>query len=205
MPTALERQGDFSQSVNPNGSPIVVRDPASGAAFPGNKIPLSRISPIGQAMLNLFPLPNTTDPSGARQFNYSDVLSNTDPRKDKILRVDYNISTKDNLFVRLLQDYQAQSGFGAILGAAGDGWGQFPHNYFIPSVGAAMTYIHTFKPNLVNEATFGQNRARTSRTMPTGCDGVRQQFAAAEGEWIHTYASDDLSGFGELFEPAAQH
>ncbi len=53
----------------------MVRDPTSGAAFPGNKIPLSRFSPIGQAMLNLFPLPNTTDPSGARQFNYSDVLS----------------------------------------------------------------------------------------------------------------------------------
>jgi Carboxypeptidase regulatory-like domain/TonB-dependent Receptor Plug Domain len=175
MPTALERQGDFSQSVNPNGSAILIRDPLSGqpcsstnaaGCFPGNKIPLSRISPIGQAMLNLFPLPNTTDPSGARQFNYSDVLSNTDPRKDKILRVDYNISTKDNLFVRLLQDYQAQSGYGAILGAAGDGWGQFPHSYFIPSVGAAMTYIHTFKPNLVNEATFGQNRAH-QQNVPT--------------------------------------
>jgi hypothetical protein len=67
MPTALERQGNFSQSVNPNGSPIPVRDPLSGATcsttnsqgcFPGNIIPLNRISPIGQAMLNLFPLPN---------------------------------------------------------------------------------------------------------------------------------------------------
>ena len=84
-------------------------------------------------MLNLFPLPNTTDPTGQRQYNYTDVLSNTDPRRDNILRVDYNISSQDTMFVRLLQDYQAQSGFGAILGAAGDGWGQFPHSYFIPS------------------------------------------------------------------------
>ena len=30
MPTALERQGNFSQSVNTNGSPIPVRDPLSG-------------------------------------------------------------------------------------------------------------------------------------------------------------------------------
>ena len=26
----------------------------------------------------------------------------------------------------------------------GDGWGQFPHSYFIPSAGFATTYIHTF-------------------------------------------------------------
>jgi hypothetical protein len=166
MPTALERAGDFSQSFNPNGSQIVIRDPLTGAAFPGNKVPASRISAIGLAQLSLFPLPNTVDPTGQRQYNFQDVLSNTDPRKDKILRVDYNISSKDTLFVRLLQDYQAQSGFGAILGAAGDGWGQFPHSYFIPSVGAAATYIHTFTPTLVNEATFGQNRAH-QQNMPT--------------------------------------
>jgi len=175
MPTALERQGNFSQSVNPNGSPILVRDPQSGATcsstsaagcFPGNIMPTSRLNPIGQAMLSLFPLPNTTDPTGQRQYNFTDVLSNTDPRLDKILRVDYNISAKDNMFVRLLQDYQAQSGFGAILGAGGDGWGQFPHSYFIPSAGFAITYVHTFTPNLINEATAGQNRAH-QQNKPT--------------------------------------
>lgn len=168
MPTELERQGNFSQSVNPNGSPILIRDPLSGQActstnaagcFPGNIIPASRISPIGQAMMNLFPMPNTVDPTGQRQYNFTDVLGNTDPRTDKILRVDYNISSKNTMFVRLLQDYQAQSGYGAILGAIGDGWGQFPHSYFIPSAGFATTFVHTFTPNLINEATVGENRA----------------------------------------------
>ena len=175
MPTALEREGNFSQSVNPNGSAILVRDPLSGltcsttsaaGCFPGNIIPANRLSPIGQAMLNLFPLPNTTDPTGQRQYNYTDVLSNTDPRRDIILRGDYNISSKDTIFVRGLKDYQAQSGFGAILGAAGDGWGQFPHSYFIPSVGIAATYVHTFSSNLINEVTAGQNRAH-QQNVPT--------------------------------------
>lgn len=160
MPTAAERQGDFSKS------PAVVRDPNTGQQFPGNIIPQSRISPIGQAMLNLFPLPNAVDPTGLNKYNYTDILSNTDPRTDKILRVDYNISAKDTMFVRLLQDYQAQSGYGAILGASGDGWGQFPHSYFIPSVGAAVTYTHIFRPNLINEATLGQNRAH-QQNKPT--------------------------------------
>jgi hypothetical protein len=64
MPTALERQGNFSQSVNTNGSPILIRDPITGqpcaatnaaGCFPGNIIPQSRISAVGAAMLNLFP------------------------------------------------------------------------------------------------------------------------------------------------------
>jgi hypothetical protein len=166
MPTALERQGDFSQSLNTNGSLITIKDPLNGSPFPGNTIPSNRFSPIGQAMLSLFPLPNTTDPTGQRQYNYTDVLSNTDPRLDKILRVDYNISVKDTMFLRLLQDYQAQSGYGAILGALGDGWGQFPHSYFIPSAGFATTYIHTFSSTLINEATVGQNRAH-QQNKPT--------------------------------------
>lgn len=168
MPTALERAGDFSQSFNTNGSPILIRDPNSGAAcavgntqgcFPGNKIPVSRISPIGLALLNRFPLPNASDPTGQGQYNSIFQFTNKQPREDKILRVDYNISSRDTMFVRLLQDYQDQSGYGAILGAIGDGWGQFPHSYHIPSAGAAMTYIHTFRPNLINEFTIGINRA----------------------------------------------
>ena len=159
MPTALEKTGDFSQSINPNGSPIVIRDPSNGNPFPGNVIPAAQQSPIGQAMLNVFPNPNTTDPTGLRQYNYNFIPVNANPRSDKILRVDYNISSRDTMFVRLLQDYQDSAGNGAILGAAGDGWGQFPHSYHIPSAGAATTYVHTFRPNLINELTWGINKA----------------------------------------------
>ncbi|MGH9612136.1 MAG: hypothetical protein ACRD4P_03550, partial [Bryobacteraceae bacterium] len=101
-----------------------------------------------------------------RQYNFADQLGNTNPRSDKILRVDYNASTKDTMYVRLLQDYQAQSGYGAILGALGDCWGQFPHSYFIPSAGIAGTYIHTFSPNVINELTMGINKAH-QQNKPT--------------------------------------
>src|SRR5438034_1213396 len=55
MPTALERQGDFSQSVNQSGALIVIRDPLTGQAFSGNRIPTNRINLNGQALLNVFP------------------------------------------------------------------------------------------------------------------------------------------------------
>src|SRR5207253_3366189 len=121
MPTERERNGDFSQTVNTTGQLIVIKDPLTGKPFQGNIIPRERFSPIGSAFLNLFPLPNTTDPTGQRQYNSQFQFSSSNPRRDKILRVDYNVSPKTTAFVRLIQDYQGSDGFGAILGAAGDG------------------------------------------------------------------------------------
>src|SRR5947207_15282107 len=69
VPTDLERAGNFSQSpANSNG----IYDPCAGNPqgpstpcphdqFPGNKIPADKIDPIGQALLNLYPLPNIPD------------------------------------------------------------------------------------------------------------------------------------------------
>src|SRR3569833_546795 len=61
-PTALERAGDFSQSRSnngtPAGAPIYILDPqANNAQFPDNKVPASRINPVGQAMRGGGPRP----------------------------------------------------------------------------------------------------------------------------------------------------
>src|SRR5262249_26278300 len=67
VPTALEQQGDFSQSVDASGKPVYVKDPllsgTCGAAsqvacFPGNRIPQNRFSPISQKLLSYYPTPN---------------------------------------------------------------------------------------------------------------------------------------------------
>ncbi|MBO0861847.1 MAG: carboxypeptidase regulatory-like domain-containing protein [Chloracidobacterium sp.] len=179
MPTALERQGNFSQSfivVNGAKQTILLKDPRNSlpctqtnqsGCFAGNIIPQSMMSPIGEAMMNFFPLPNATDPTGRNQYNFQTQLGNSNPREDKIIRIDYNISDKTTTFVRLIQDYQGQDGFGAILGAAGDGWGQFPHGYDIHAAGAVGTLIHNFRPNLINEATWGINRGHQTNTPLT--------------------------------------
>jgi hypothetical protein len=159
MPTALERRGDFSQTTTTTGVLIPVIDPLTGRQFPGNIIPADRLSRTGLAMMNLFPLPNTTDPTGRRQYNAEFINPSSNPRRDKILRVDYAIDPKTNFFVRLIQDYQGGDRYGAILGPSGGGWRQFPHGYDIPSAGAVGTLIHTFNPRTVGEFTYGINRA----------------------------------------------
>jgi hypothetical protein len=155
FPTALERQGDFSSSVDQNGQLILIRDPQTNAPFPNNRIPTARIDPKGQALLNLFPLPNAFDPA----HTYNDVFQRPidQPHNDTILRVDWNISSKATFYARGINDYQATRGdFGFVL--ASPAWPQLPVNYEIPARGIVGTLIYAFSPNRVNEVTFGVNR-----------------------------------------------
>ena len=71
VPTEQERAGNFAQSVDLNNKTIVVNDPTTGKAFPGNVIPASRIDPNGQALLKFLPLPNFFDRNlSAGRYNY---------------------------------------------------------------------------------------------------------------------------------------
>jgi hypothetical protein len=72
VPTALERQGNFSQSVDNNNRPLVIRDPLTQAPIPGNIVPASRIYGPGQALASFLPLPNTTGTG----YNYTSQVSN---------------------------------------------------------------------------------------------------------------------------------
>ncbi len=157
FPTAAERIGDFSDSRDQNNTVIPIWDPLNNRVpFPGNRVPTNRIDRNGQALLNIFPLPNNPDPS--RAFN-SLIQSTVDqPRRDTILRIDYNISNKTQFYWRGINDYEAFKGeFDFVL--ASSSWPQLPIKYQIRSAGMVSTLIHTFSPTLVNEFTFGVNRA----------------------------------------------
>ena len=65
LPTAAERQGDFSQSRDQNGNLITsIMDNTNGAPFPGNIIPQNRLYAPGLAVLNQYPMPNVTQAPG---------------------------------------------------------------------------------------------------------------------------------------------
>ncbi len=157
FPTQAQRNGDFSQTFDTNQRLIPIWDPLNNRVpFPGNIIPQNRIDRNGQALLNVFPLPNATDPTN--NFNALIQAPVDQPRQDKILRIDYNIGPRTQFYWRGINDYEAFKGdFGFVL--ASGSWGQLPINYQIRSAGMVSTLIHTFSPTLVNEFTFGVNRA----------------------------------------------
>jgi hypothetical protein len=106
VPTALERQGNFSQTRDSAGVPVTINDPQNGAPFPGNIIPSSRFNQFGQAILNYLPPPNI---SGNPLFNYQSQASNQSPQFDEVYRGDYNISDKWHLFGRILRSHNTQN------------------------------------------------------------------------------------------------
>ena len=169
MPTALERQGDFSQSFDSTGALIVIRDPQTGQPFPGNVIPAGRIDRNGQALLNLFPQPNLT---GDRQANYTFQSSYEQPRNDQVLRVDWNIGPKTNFYSRVNWGYEAyKGGWGFVLNNAN--WPQLPIAYEIHSYGVVNTLLHTFSPSLVAELTVGLNHGKQTVEPLTEADRER--------------------------------
>jgi len=83
MPTALERQGDFSQSFNRDGTLRVIYDPWTSRfgpngqiirdPFPGNKIPANRFDPLGTKLMSSLWAPNVAgdDRTGLNNFKYN--------------------------------------------------------------------------------------------------------------------------------------
>jgi hypothetical protein len=104
VPTAAERKGDFSHSVNNNNVPLTfINDPLTQQPFPGMQVPTTRFYGPGLALLNLLPLPNTTQTAN---FNYSSQLPGASPRRETLLRVDYNITNNLRVFGHWIDDQQ---------------------------------------------------------------------------------------------------
>jgi hypothetical protein len=154
MPTALERQGDFSKTVDTNGKLMSITDPLSKLQFPGNVIPRNRINTVGQGILNFFPLPNYTDPDPAQvyQRNYKASASGTHPRRNDMARLDTYPMSKINAYFRWIRDYDDQelpfNGFNYL-------YSSFMHPNPGHGYAAHVTYI--VRPTLVNEVSVGKN------------------------------------------------
>jgi len=160
VPTAPQRQGDFSQTFESNGALIPIKDPTTGQRFPGNVIPKSRIDPNGQAILNLFPAPNITSPT--LQFNYVYESTVNRPRHVEMLRVDYVINPSTTLFVRGIESHERYEGGIGMVGTSAN-WPQFAMLYKIVGKGLVANLTKVINPTTVNELTFGVNRGEQNR------------------------------------------
>ena len=103
VPTAAERAGDFSGPSIPGCTLPTPNDPLTGAPFPGNRIPSNRLSPAGQAYLNLYPLPNTTPAAGSCNNWVTSVTTPLYYRQENA-RLDYTVTNTSRLMVRYTQD-----------------------------------------------------------------------------------------------------
>lgn len=167
VPTALERQGNFSELLNPalngTGIPIQLYQPGSAGGAGGtdtlscngqnNVFCQGQIDPVAENILKMYPLPNANN--GAVYNNYVENINATNNTFQYDTRVDWDLSPKDQAFARFSYSNMHQfmpSPLGPILdGDYGDGYDANIGENF------AGSETHVFSPTLVNEFRIGYN------------------------------------------------
>ena len=147
VPSMAMRRGDFSELLDPAnpyfGRARVVTDPVTRQPFPNNIIPANRISPQGQALLNVYPEPIP----GFRQgtANWIDTFESWQNQRKDTVRVDYRISDHTNLAVRATH---IPFHFNTVLGSS-----RFVELWSRPNRTAVATVSSTISPTFLNEVT----------------------------------------------------
>jgi hypothetical protein len=178
VPTAAQRSGDFTsslgallyrQSNNTSGTtvtatPLFVTDTngtviqarsgmifrADGRAFAGNIIPSGNISPLAQALLAAYPLPNGP---GNIFTNNNININNT---RQETFRIDYNMNSNNRLFGRYTHDLsQTREACGLFSGVVSACFpGTTTTDTRVPGHVLAISYTSIISPAVVNEATY---------------------------------------------------
>ncbi len=163
MPTAAQRNGDFSQTTNPDGTLIPILDPFNNhTPFPGNIVPTSRVNTAGQALLNIFPLPNFNNPAvTSNQYNYIYQPYLKSYNNYHFFRVDWDPTEKLRMFWRL--DYDPVNDTGLF----GANWPELTTSDNFPYTVTALDVSYLFSPTLINDFVFGMN-GRNESNIPIG-------------------------------------
>jgi len=164
LPTALERAGDFSQSVDNNGQPFpYVKDPSSslpcaagntGGCYQAGgvvgRIPANSLYAPGLGVLNRYPVPNVTQGPGS-SYNYEIAAPTVDNlTQQPAVRLDYQFSSK----LRLTGKYSGQRARKLVTPGAIPGFTDVLNPYpYITNYGVTVNY--TWTPTTFIEGTYG--------------------------------------------------
>ncbi len=193
VPTALMRQGDFSELLTDPyilqffGGPVQIFDPSQPVgqrtAIPGNRLDQYQggalIDPIGQNFLNLFPLPNQTGPLGSSVYKNFRATS-TAPAETNYYVTKITHSLTDRQTLNVSYTYRK-------LPSTKGGFPRFPlpwvaqgvWNQLFKSHYARLQYDWTITPTLLNHFNAGFTRSNVAnrnftRGMPVSDLGLRE-------------------------------
>ena len=178
VPTALERAGDFSKSINSNNAAVFIRDPlnpgtgcsagdtsgcfrdstraTSSNPLGLNIIPQSRFNRSGVALLNYFPVPNTIGGTGGSVFNYLAQSPTDVPKRSQVLRFDIKPTNNDTIYWKYQWWTSDNLGTGTSGWPGNDNnrWGINSH-YLYKDDGWTANWVRVVSSSVVNEFNFG--------------------------------------------------
>jgi len=142
------RRGDLSSVT------ATIRDPLTGLAFPGNQIPVERISATARAILNNsanYPLPNRTVPGGVLNNYVGNTLLAIRAHQGDA-RIDWSQSNDSKFFGRYsfarYEDRRDEQPFPLVLTARNDQ----------PFDNVGLNWNRVFGSSIVNELLVGYSR-----------------------------------------------
>ena len=207
VPTALERQGDFSQSLDKNGCPIasapskagcptppMILDPLTRNPYPNGQIPKSLLYAPGIKLLNLLPLPNAP---GNTSYNYVYQPSGTVPRHEQTLRMDWNPTDQWRLYgtwVQTPQDY-------VDINASPSGFGIMPNfpitsvRFNHPALLSTLNVTRILSATMTNEASFSVNY-HANRIFPDDAQAISNSATGINLPTLYPQSAGFIPNFG---------
>jgi hypothetical protein len=216
VPTANQRNGFFNdtqggQNLNqPTTVKIPSGFPNAGQPAPNNDLS-PYITPMGQALMNMYPLPNYNDPNN--RYNYVFNSLQKQDTTQLTLRLDYNFSDSTKAYVRLAQDD------GQVDQQRGLWWNS--SDYALPTSvnntqlgrSAALNVTSVLSPTTTNELLFtysklkldnlhaDENRISLAGLGLNGYEGFFGQQSPFVPLQIYSWGQ----GLGNLWDPQDQH
>jgi hypothetical protein len=209
MPTALERKGDYSQTLDVSGKLIPITDPTTGQPFPGNVIPSNRINNYGQAMLNIFKLPNFFNRAiSGGNYNYQWQQTAEVPKKQNLLKIDYNPTNKDRISLRP-RTWWADTRQYNIFGNFQTNWDFYKEHYLFTEDSMEINWTRTLAPTVVNEfsVSFRALHESDPKLSPNQWDPITRsvQGLSGLGQWNPSQNGNNIipaMSFGGVPSPA---
>jgi len=176
IPTAAQRQGDFSGLLNALGQPVLIYDPfttrpnPAGTGyirdpFPGNRIPAERFDPASARIQRHIPLPNRPGEGPAKLNNWA-YYSREDTRSDQwSVRLDHRVSERHTVFGRYTRNTGESENPGEFGTPADTQHIRFTNDTF----NAVVNGTYVFTPARVLNYRFGATRRDGNQvTAPSG-------------------------------------
>lgn len=164
VPTALERNGNFSQSLA-GGKAAAIYDPLTTAkppggtyqrtSFPNSQIPSDRIDPVAAKIVNLIPLPNLPEAGNVDNL-FAGPNSFTDAYDIFIYRLNHTINRSQRITATYLYSDRNQveglDGFPVSIAPT--------YHHHRTNYGVHVNWTWTISPSLVSSFGIGWNEHR---------------------------------------------
>ncbi len=171
VPTALQREGDFSATLDPQGRLITIFDPSSTRPNPaqpggflrdplaGNRIPANRLSPVATAVARFYPAANTAGVANTQAQNFFGQDSQVLTKNVYGIKIDHNFTPARRIFGRYTYDNAPRKEPNLFGNLAEPGTSDIAFGRH----SAAAGYTQSITPTLLFEGRLGFNRYTTPR------------------------------------------